>query len=117
MNQNLAIDIDYGFKEDYVVLFEIYDQDPIEVNDKDGSWKKKDIEPFYRAATSKKGTFNEDGITIRADISEVWLSSDYLGAASPVKLTIGEDQPKWVYSISTRKSINTRQQRSDNQSA
>ena len=24
MNQNLAIDIDYGFKEDYVVLFEIY---------------------------------------------------------------------------------------------
>ena len=91
MNQNLAIDIDYGFKEDYVVLFEIYDQDPIEVNDKDGSWKKKNIEPFYRAATSKKGTFNEDGITIRADISEVWLSSDYLGAASPVKLTIGED--------------------------
>ena len=74
-----------------MVLFEIYDQDPIEVNDKDGSWKKKDIEPFYRAATSKKGTFNEDGITIRADISEVWLSSDYLGAASPVKLTIGED--------------------------
>ena len=71
MNQNLAIDIDYGFKEDYVILFEIYDQDPIEVNDKDGSWKKKDIEPFYRAATSKKGTFNEDGITIRADISEV----------------------------------------------
>ena len=54
MNQNLAIDIDYGFKEDYVVLFEIYDQDPIEVNDKDGSWKKKDIEPFYRAATSKR---------------------------------------------------------------
>lgn len=52
--------------------------------------RKKDIEPFYRAATSKKGTFNEDGITIRADISEVWLSSDYLGAASPVKLTIGE---------------------------
>ena len=41
MNQNLAIDIDYGFKEDYVVLFEIYDQDPIEVNDKDGSWKKR----------------------------------------------------------------------------
>lgn len=91
MNQSLAIDIDYGFKEDYVVLFEIYDQDPIEVNDEDGSWKKKNIEPFYRAATSEKGTFNEDGITIRADISEVWLSSDYLGAASPVKLTIGED--------------------------
>ena len=47
MNQNLAIDIDYGFKEDYVVLFEIDDQDPIEVNDKDGSWKKKDIDGMY----------------------------------------------------------------------
>ena len=46
MNQSLALDIDYGFKEEYTVLFEIYDQDPIEVNDKDGSWKKKEVEPF-----------------------------------------------------------------------
>lgn len=46
---------------------------------------------FLPCRHQQKGTFNEDGITIRADISEVWLSSDYLGAASPVKLTIGED--------------------------
>ena len=37
MNQSLALDIDYGFKEEYTVLFEIYDQDPIEVNDKEQS--------------------------------------------------------------------------------
>ena len=91
MNQSLALDIDYGFKEDYTVLFEIYDQDPIEVNDKDGSWKKKEVEPFYRAATDKHGKFSENGISIPADISEVWLSSDYLGTASPVKLTINAD--------------------------
>ena len=91
MNQSLALDIDYGFKEEYTVLFEIYDQDPIEVNDKDGSWKKKEVEPFYRAATDKHGKFSEDGISIPADISEVWLSSDYLGTASPVKLTINAD--------------------------
>ena len=40
MNQNLAIDIDYGFKEDYVVLLKFMIK-TIEVNDKDGSWKKK----------------------------------------------------------------------------
>ena len=68
MNQSLALDIDYGFKEEYTVLFEIYDQDPIEVNDKDGSWKKKEVEPFYRAATDKHGKFSEDGISIPADI-------------------------------------------------
>ena len=65
MNQSLALDIDYGFKEEYTVLFEIYDQDPIEVNDKDGSWKKKEVEPFYRAATDKHGKFSEDMAIIR----------------------------------------------------
>lgn len=87
MNQSLAIDIDYGFKEDYKVLFEIYDQNPFEVNDENSK-----IEPLYRAATYNQGKFSEDGITIPADISEIWLSSDFLGTASPVKLTIGTDR-------------------------
>lgn len=53
--------------------------------------EEKEVEPFYRAATDKHGKFSEDGISIPADISEVWLSSDYLGTASPVKLTINAD--------------------------
>lgn len=91
MNQSLNVNIDYcfdGFKEEtgYPVLFEIYAQDPVEIN-ADGSTQKKDIEPIYRASTDKQGKFSGE-ITIQADISEVWLSSDYLGTVSPVKLTV-----------------------------
>lgn len=92
MNQNLNVNIDYSFKnvEEYPVLFEIYSQNPIETNEADGSWKKIETEPLYRASTDKKGKFSGE-ITIISDISEVWLWSDYLGTVSPVKLQIGDD--------------------------
>lgn len=92
MNQSLTIDVDYGFKNDYAVLFEIYDQIPVEVNSVTGASVKKSIEPIYRATTDKYGKFNEEGVTISSAVSEAWLSSDYLGAASPVKITIGADK-------------------------
>ena len=92
MNQSLTIDVDYGFKNDYAVLFEIYDQIPVEVNSETGASVKKSIEPIYRATTDKYGKFNEEGVTISSAVSEAWLSSDYLGAASPVKITIGADK-------------------------
>lgn len=91
VNQNLTLAIDHCFKEDYPVLFELYDQNPIEENELDGSWKKKDIEPIYRASTDNKGKFNGE-ITMPSDISEVWLYSDYYGTASPLKFTIGNDR-------------------------
>lgn len=95
MNQALSVNIDYcftNFKDEagYPVLFEIYDQDPILVN-ADGSLEKKDIQPIYRASTDKQGKFSGE-ITIQSDISEVWLSSDYLGTVSPVKLTVDADR-------------------------
>lgn len=92
MNQSLTIDVDYGFKNEYAVLFEIYDQIPVEVNSETGSSVKKSIEPIYRATTDKYGKFNEEGVSIPSAVSEVWLSSDYLGAASPVKIAIGADK-------------------------
>lgn len=88
MNQSLTINVDYGFKNDYAVLFEIYDQIPVETD----ASVKKSIEPIYRATTDKYGKFNEEGITIPTAVSEVWLSSDYLGTASPVKIAIGADK-------------------------
>lgn len=52
MIQAVALDVDYCFKSDnYRVLFDIYDQDPIEYS-ADGSVSKKDIEPIYRAVTN-----------------------------------------------------------------
>lgn len=95
MNQSVAVDIDYSFQnfqkgEDYIILFEIYKEYPFVENTEDDSRTKKGIEPIYRAATDAKGKFHGT-IDIPSDLSEVWLSSDYLGTVSPVKLTLGDD--------------------------
>ena len=43
--------VDYGFKgKDYVVLFDLYDENPI-IENENGELVKKDISPIYRAAT------------------------------------------------------------------
>ena len=70
MTQAVALDINYCFKsENYRVLFDIYDQDPIEYS-ADGSVFQKDIEPIYRAVTDEKGKFSGE-MNIPADHSEV----------------------------------------------
>lgn len=54
MTQAVALDINYCFKsENYRVLFDIYDQDPIEYS-ADGSVSQKDIEPIYRAVYRRR---------------------------------------------------------------
>lgn len=97
MNQAVAVDIDYAFGNQtrlsgsYRILFEIYDQNPLEFNDNTDatgtSWAKKDIEPLYRGATDQNGKYSGE-MAISADISKVWLYSDYLGTVSPLELTI-----------------------------
>lgn len=97
MNQAVAVDIDYAFGNQtrlsgsYRILFEIYDQNPLKLNenaDATGtSWEKKDIEPLYRGATDQNGKYTGE-MAISADISKVWLYSDYLGTVSPLELTI-----------------------------
>ena len=56
MNQSLAVNIDYGFKEDYAVLFEIFDQNPFVVEEENSSVKKKIIsvlpKPSFMESTS-----------------------------------------------------------------
>lgn len=97
MNQAVAVDIDYAFGNQtrisgsYRILFEIYDQNPLEFNDNTDatgtSWAKKDIEPLYRGATDQNGKYSGE-MAISAGISKVWLYSDYLGTVSPLELTI-----------------------------
>lgn len=87
LEQEITINIDYVFpQQNYVVLFEVYDQNPTEVNE-DKTVVKKEIEPIYRAATDGKGKFNGK-ITIPSALSEVWLYSEYPGTLSPIKLEI-----------------------------
>ena len=60
MIQAVALNINYCFKSDnYRVLFDIYDQDPIEYS-ADGTVSQKDIEPIYRAVTDEEGKFSGD---------------------------------------------------------
>ena len=53
LNQKINLSVDYGFKgKDYVVLFDLYDENPI-IENENGELVKKDISPIYRAATDK----------------------------------------------------------------
>lgn len=86
MMQQVKVNVDYGFTSDYYITFDLYSQDPMkEEND---SWvKDESLSPVYSAPTDKKGRYSGT-VEIPSDITEVWLYTDYLGAISPVKLTI-----------------------------
>lgn len=112
LSQKVNVTIDYGFKgKDYQVLFELYDQNPIEQN-ANNELVKKNIEPVYRATTDKNGKFTGEIQTMSA-LSEVWLYSEYPGTVSPIQLTINEgqisfNQTEYVQKATTRRAISTR---------
>ena len=103
--QQVKVNVDYGFTNDYYIIFDLYSQNPMkEEND---SWiKDESLSPVYSASTDKKGKYSGT-IQIPSDITEVWLYSDYLGAISPVKLSIsnGEmsyNQKAYIASLQTK---------------
>lgn len=106
MVKQVKVNVDYGFTNDYYVIFGLYDQNPLkEVGD---SWVKDEtLAPVYSASTDKKGKYSGT-IQIPTAITEVWLYTDYLGTVSPVKLTVsagGEinfNQAEYVASLSTK---------------
>ena len=106
MVKQVKVNVDYGFTNDYYVIFGLYDQNPLkEVGD---SWVKDEtLTPVYSASTDKKGKYSGT-IQIPSAITEVWLYTDYLGTVSPVKLTVsasGEinfNQVEYVASLSTK---------------
>ena len=74
LNQKINLSVDYGFKgKDYVVLFDLYDENPI-IENENGELVKKDISPIYRAATDKDGRFSGE-IQIQSALSEVWSAA------------------------------------------
>ena len=112
LSQKVNVTIDYGFKgKNYQVLFELYDQNPIEEN-ANNELVKKNIEPVYRATTDEDGKFSGEIQTMSA-LSEVWLYSEYPGTVSPVQLTINEgqisfNQTEYVQKATTRRVTSTR---------
>lgn len=86
LTKQVNLSIDYGFTNDYYVLFELYDENPM--IEKEDLWAKNEaLTPIYSASTDKKGKYS-GSFPIPSDITEVWLYSAYLGAVSPVKLTV-----------------------------
>lgn len=89
IEQRTALVVDYCFpNKDYVVMVEVYDQNPL--IEQDGEYVKKDIEPLYRAATDKAGKLAAS-IQISSALTKVWLYSDYPGTLSPVELEIKDN--------------------------
>lgn len=84
--QFIQVNIDYGFK-DYIVLFELYDQNPM-VEPEDGSLTKKEgLSPIFKASTDKSGKFS-GAVTLPSRVNELWLYSEYAATISPIRLTI-----------------------------
>ena len=89
MKQEVKVNVDYGFTNDYYIVFELYSQNPMK--EEDGSWVKDEtLSYIYSASTDKKGKYS-GSTQITSDIKEVWLYTDYLGAISPVKITISDN--------------------------
>lgn len=88
LTKEVKLNVDYGFTNDYYVLFHLYEENPM-VLEGDSWIKDETLMPVYTAATDTKGQYSGT-ITIPSYIKEVWLYSDYLGTVSPVKLTVSD---------------------------
>lgn len=86
LTKQANLNIDYGFTNDYYILFELYDQNPM-IEEEDSWTKNEALTSIYSASTDKKGKYS-GSLPIPSDITEVWLYSAYPGAVSPVKLTV-----------------------------
>lgn len=105
LTKQVKLNVDYNFTNDYYIIFQLYDQNPV-IEQEDTWIKNEELSPIYSASTDPKGQYSGT-ITIPADITEVWLYSDYPGAASPVRIPVSAnneiqfDQKKYIASLQT----------------
>ena len=81
--QTIKVNIDYGFN-DYLVLFELFDENPTEEPEDGSIIKKENIKGLFKASTDKSGRFSGN-VTIPARTEKIWLYSDYWGTVSPIE--------------------------------
>lgn len=105
LNQKINLSVDYGFKgKDYVVLFDLYDENPI-IENENGELVKKTSLPFIVPPQIRMVNFPE--IQIQSALSEVWLYSEYAGTLSPIQLEVTDNsimynQEKYIAKATTR---------------
>lgn len=110
LTKEVKLNVDYGFTNDYYIIFELYNQNPMK--EENNSWiKDEKLSPIYAASTDKKGQYSGQ-ITIPSDITEIWIYSDYPGAVSPVKLAVSNeeinfDQAEYIASLQTNTRATT----------
>lgn len=90
LSQEVKVNVDYGFTNDYYIIFELYTQNPMK--EVDGSWVKDESLSYVHAASTDKNGQYSGTIQISSDITELWLYTDYLGAISPVELTVSNGE-------------------------
>ena len=67
LTKEVKLNVDYGFTNDYYIIFELYNQNPMK--EENNSWiKDEKLSPIYAASTDKKGQYSGK-ITIPSDIT------------------------------------------------
>lgn len=55
LTKEVKLNVDYGFTNDYYIIFELYNQNPMK--EENNSWiKDEKLSPIYAASTDKKGS-------------------------------------------------------------
>ena len=74
LTKEVKLNVDYGFTNDYYIIFELYNQNPMK--EENNSWiKDEKLSPINAASTDKKGQYSGK-ITNPSDIPEICIYSD-----------------------------------------
>ncbi len=79
--QTIKVNIDYGFN-DYLVLFELFDENPTEEPEDGSIIKKENIKGLFKASTDKSGRFSGN-VTIPARTEENMVILRLFGNSFP----------------------------------
>lgn len=106
LTKEVKLNIDYGFANNYYIIFDLYDQNPL-IEQGSSLVKDEAITPLFSDFTDTKGKFS-GSVTIPSGLTEVWLYSNYPGVVSPVKLTVSDtneisfNQSSYITSLQTK---------------
>lgn len=105
--QNPTLNVDY--KVSASVLFNLYSENPMIVNEYGKLVVNKNIEPIYSSCTDYEGKFNRE-ITLPATVNKVYVVSKSIGVDNLIEAQISNNNITAVASptIKNKKTVNTK---------
>ena len=97
--QTIKVNIDYGFN-DYLVLFELFDENPTEEPEDGSIIKKENIKGLFKASTDKSGRFSGN-VTIPGPNRENMVILRLLGNSFPHRT----DNQRQKYQLQSKTTI------------